>query len=44
MLALMDALGFTIDASAGDPSLRHVVKNLATRDIPAGTAAKRETT
>ena len=44
MLALMDALGFTIDASAGDPSLRHVVKKLATRDIPAGTAAKRETT
>ncbi|MGH8761022.1 MAG: GNAT family N-acetyltransferase, partial [Burkholderiales bacterium] len=44
MLALMDALGFTIDASAGDPSLRHVVKNLATRDIPAGTAATRETT
>ncbi|MGH8865098.1 MAG: GNAT family N-acetyltransferase [Burkholderiales bacterium] len=44
MLALMDALGFTIDASAGDPSLRHVVKNLATRDNPAGTAAKRETT
>jgi acetyltransferase len=44
MLALMDALGFTIDASAGDPSLRHVVKKLATRDIPAGTAANRETT
>jgi len=44
MLALMDGLGFTIDASAGDPSLRHVVKKLATRDIPAGTAANRETT
>lgn len=44
MLALMDALGFTIDASAGDPSLRHVVKILATGDIPAGTAANRETT
>jgi acetyltransferase len=39
MLALMDALGFTTDVSAGDPSLRHVVKNLATPDIPAGTAA-----
>ena len=44
MLALMNGLGFTIDASAGDPSLRHVVKNLATRDIPAGTAANWETT
>jgi len=44
MLALMDGLGFTIDANAGDPSLRHVVKNLATHDIPAGTAANRETT
>jgi acetyltransferase len=44
MLALMDGLGFTIDASAGDPSLRHVVKKLAMRDIPAGTAANRETT
>jgi len=44
MLALMDALGFTIDANAGDPSLRHVVKKLSTNDIPAGTAANRETT
>ena len=44
MLAMMDGLGFTIDASAGDPSLRHVVKNLATRDVRAGTAANRETT
>jgi acetyltransferase len=44
MLALADGLGFTIDASAGDPSLRHVVKNLATRDIPSATAANRETT
>jgi len=44
MLALMDGLGFTVDANAGDPSLRHVVKKLATRDIPAGTAANRETT
>ena len=44
MLALMDGLGFTIDANAGDPSLRHVVKKLATRDIPAGTAENRETT
>lgn len=44
MLALMDALGFSIDANAGDPSLRHVVKELSTRDIPAGTAANRETT
>ncbi|HYN27318.1 MAG TPA: GNAT family N-acetyltransferase [Burkholderiales bacterium] len=44
MLALMDALGFAIDANAGDPSLRHVVKKLSTRDIPAGTAANRETT
>ncbi len=44
MLALMDGLGFAIDANAGDSSLRHMVKNLATRDIPAGTAANRETT
>jgi len=44
MLALADGLGFTIDASAGDPSLRHVLKNLATRDIPSATAANRETT
>jgi len=44
MLALMDGLGFTIDASAGDPSLRHVAKKLATRDISAGTTANRETT
>jgi acetyltransferase len=44
MLALADGLGFTIDASAGDPSLRRVVKNLATRDIPSATAANRETT
>lgn len=44
MLALMDGLGFTIEASAGDASLRHVVKNLAARDVPAGTAANRETT
>ena len=44
MLALMAGLGFTIDASAGDPSLRHVVKNLARRDIPFATAANRETT
>jgi acetyltransferase len=44
MLALMDGLGFAIQANAGDPSLRHVVKNLATRDIPAGTAANPETT
>jgi acetyltransferase len=44
MLALMDGLGFTIDASASDPSLRHVVRKLATHDIPAGTAANRETT
>lgn len=44
MLALMDGLGFTVDAKAGDPSLRHVVKKLAMRDIPAGTAANRETT
>jgi acetyltransferase len=44
MLALMDGLGFIVDASAGDPSLRHVVRTLATRDIPAGTAANRETT
>jgi len=44
MLALTDALGFTIDANAGDPSLRHVVKKLSTHDIPAGTAANRETT
>lgn len=44
MQAMMDGLGFTIYADAGDPSLRHVVKNLATRDIPAGTAANRETT
>jgi acetyltransferase len=44
MLALIDALGFAIRANAGDPSLRHVVKNLATRDIPAGTVANRETT
>ncbi len=43
MLALMDGLGFTIDANAGDPSLRHVVKKLATRDIPAGTATNWET-
>lgn len=44
MLALMDGLGFTIDASAGDPTLRHAVKSLATRDLPSGTAANRETT
>ena len=44
MLALMAGLGFTIDAIAGDPSLRHVVKNLARRDIPFATAANRETT
>ncbi len=44
MLALADGLGFTIDASAGDPSLRHVVKNLATRDNPSATAVNRETT
>ena len=44
MLALVDGLGFAVDANAGDPSLRHVVKNLATRDIPAATAANRETT
>jgi len=44
MLALRERLGFTIDASAGDPSLRHVVKKLATREIPARTAANRETT
>jgi acetyltransferase len=44
MLALADGLGFTIDANAGDPSLRHVVKKLASHDIPAGTAANRETT
>jgi hypothetical protein len=44
MLALADGLGFTIDAGAGDPSLRHVVKNLATRDIQSATAANRETT
>lgn len=44
MLAMMDGVGFTIDANTGDPSLRHVIKNLATRDVPAGTAAKRETT
>ena len=44
MLALMDGLGFAIDANAGDPSLRHVVKNLATRDFPAATVANRETT
>lgn len=44
MLALMDGLGFIVDASASDPSLRHVVRKLATRDIPAGTAANRETT
>ena len=42
MLALMDGLAFTIDANAGDPSLRHVVKTLAMRDIPAGTATNRE--
>jgi len=41
MLALMDGLGF--DASAGDPSLRHVVKKLAMHGILAGTAANRET-
>ncbi len=44
MLALMNGLGFTIDASAGDPSLRHVVKNLATRAVPDGTTANPETT
>jgi acetyltransferase len=44
MLALMDGLGFTMQANAGDPSLRHVVKRLTTRDIPAGTAANQETT
>jgi acetyltransferase len=44
MLALADGLGFTIDASAGDPLLRHMVKNLAARDIPSATAANRETT
>jgi hypothetical protein len=44
MLALMDTLGFTVDANAGDPSLRHVVKTLSTREILAGTAANRETT
>ncbi|HEV8647674.1 MAG TPA: GNAT family N-acetyltransferase [Burkholderiales bacterium] len=44
MLALTDGLGFTIDANAGDPSLRHVVKNLAMRTVPAGTAANPETT
>lgn len=44
MLALMDGLGFAIQANAGNSSLRHVVKNLATHDIPAGTVANRETT
>ncbi|HEV8259437.1 MAG TPA: GNAT family N-acetyltransferase [Burkholderiales bacterium] len=43
MLALMDGPGFTIDAGAGDPSLRHVVKKLAMHGIRAGTAANRET-
>lgn len=42
MLALTDGLGFTLDANAGDPSQRHVVKKLATRDLPAGTATNRE--
>ncbi len=44
MLAMADGLGFTVDASAGDPSLRHVVKNLVTHDIPSATTANRETT
>lgn len=44
MLALMDGLGFTLEASAGDPTLRHVVKKLASRGIPAVTAENRNTT
>ena len=44
MLALMNDLGFAIDATAGDPTLRHGVKNLAPRAASAGTAENRETT
>lgn len=44
MLALMDGLGFTVDPTAGDTTLRHVVKKLASRGIPAGTAESRQTT
>ena len=44
MMALMDGLGFTVDATAGDPTVRHVVRNLATRATPAGTAENRQTT
>jgi len=44
MLALMHGLGFTVDATAGDPTLRHVVKKLATRVIPGGTAENLQTT
>ena len=44
MLALMSNLGFVIDATAGDPTLRHGVKDLAVHTIPAGTAENRATT
>jgi len=41
MMALMDGLGFTVDASAGDPTVRHVVRNLTTRVTPAGATENR---
>ena len=41
MMALMDGLGFTVDASAGDPTVRHVVRNLTTRVTPAGATETR---
>jgi acetyltransferase len=44
MLALMDGLGFTIDPSGGDPSLRRVFKKLDVHDTPATTPANRQTT
>ena len=44
MLALMSDLGFVIDATAGDPTVRHGVKDLALRTSPAGTAENPATT
>lgn len=41
MMALMDGLGFTVDASAGDPTVRHVVRNLTARVTPAGATENR---
>ena len=41
MLALMEGLGFTVEATAGDPTVRHVVRNLTTRVTPAGATENR---